>query len=482
MVPIPWGDSAGSVFGAISFLCEGDWDFDEFPFLYEESPRGDIRPDALLNIHPGPGGDDLFSFTGLGVKLANLPATALIIRPWWGRGNRAARSPHQSDIRTLCPCRDSLVQLGHASSSAGPRSGSLGPRRSVLRHNSFPRSETDDVVERRRASWGVRLPMGPLGICGQTGFGIRASPRYLSSDNSPMSVSLAGIAGLALGWAVMTRPAVLVLVGPLAIVFLARLAGRSRRFVVAFLLCGLPFALLLALDNLSHTGSIWTPPSFRWVQPSPSAWGAKTAPSAADSSPDSSAASPHPPGLAGVLTLPAAGSARAPHDASTRPRLCSGDRPRDLRTLAAQRQLHGLVGGRLLGPAASREALPLLVLLSFFGAQQLPKGLRQAQVFPILVGLAIAIQAVGFFLYDSSWDAEREPTQQLKLDGDELRYMSREKAEAILWSWSESPVVDALRTGEVQFGLDTTYSLAAGSVVPAPMPACHVLRTVDRFP
>ena len=87
MVPIPWGDSAGSVFGAISFLCEGDWDFDEFPFLYEESPRGAIRPDALLNIHPSPAGDTLLSFTGLGVKLANLPATALIIRPWWGEAS-----------------------------------------------------------------------------------------------------------------------------------------------------------------------------------------------------------------------------------------------------------------------------------------------------------------------------------------------------------------------------------------------------------
>ena len=83
LVPIHWGDSTGAVYGPISLLCERDWDFDEFPFLYEQGgPRGPALDHAVLTVHPDPSGTRLLSFTGLGVKLVSLPVAALVLRPW----------------------------------------------------------------------------------------------------------------------------------------------------------------------------------------------------------------------------------------------------------------------------------------------------------------------------------------------------------------------------------------------------------------
>ncbi len=91
MVPIPWGDSTGAVYGPISFLCEGDWDVDEFPFLYEAGPKGAPLPQSLLSVHPPVGGGDhLLSFTGLGIKLISVPAVAAVLRPWWSESSEIA--------------------------------------------------------------------------------------------------------------------------------------------------------------------------------------------------------------------------------------------------------------------------------------------------------------------------------------------------------------------------------------------------------
>ena len=46
-------------------------------------------------------------------------------------------------------------------------------------------------------------------------------------------------------------------------------------------------------------------------------------------------------------------------------------------------------------------------------------------------------------------------------------------------------LVDALRRlpqEGLQFGREADFTLAVGKVVPAPLPPCSVLRTVDRFP
>ena len=57
--------------------------------------------------------------------------------------------------------------------------------------------------------------------------------------------------------------------------------------------------------------------------------------------------------------------------------------------------------------------------------------------------------------------------------------------EHYLWSVRDGVLIDALRRlpeEGLQFGREAEFTLAVGHVVPAPLPPCSVLRTVDRFP
>ena len=87
--PIPWTDSTGSVYGPISLLCEGDWDFDEFPLLYERQPLGEHVPWSGSVVRPDPGGQRLLSFTGLGSPLLAV-STAAMLLPWWAESSEIA--------------------------------------------------------------------------------------------------------------------------------------------------------------------------------------------------------------------------------------------------------------------------------------------------------------------------------------------------------------------------------------------------------
>ena len=139
-------------------------------------------------------------------------------------------------------------------------------------------------------------------------------------------------------------------------------------------------------------------------------------------------------------------------------------------------------GAACWGPRRLTEALPFLVLLSFWSLPRQPRRSITQGVLGVFFFLSVLVQAVGFFLYDSSWDAEHEPTQQMQMVEGALRSMPRAEAEATLWSWSEGPISDPVRGSDLQFVIDARYSLAAGTVAPAPIPSCIVLREVDRYP
>ena len=462
MSPIPWGDSAGSVFGGLSFLCEGDWDFDEFPFLYEQTPRGLETPDALRNIHPGPEGSSLLSFTGLGVKLIHVPVTALGLRPWSGTTSELA-AIRANQVTGLLTCLAILLICGLAfRRELGERKAALAVLALFFGTTLWPQT--------RQTLWSNQAAL--LGVAGLLWAVTRGRREGISTQ-------VALIAGSSIGWAVMTRPATLLLCLPLILGLAWERRQEFRSKLPALLAAGLPFLALFMWDNQAHTGSLWRPPFLDVGSSIAARMGAD----------DSAFSGGLWSGLTGSLFSPARGLLvfspfllLAPLGAR------AAWRDRDSLGLGMAAGVLGLLvlnstytdwwGAACWGPRRLMEALPFLVLLAFRGADDLPRG---RMVMAALLGLAITVQAVGFFFYDSRWDAEREPTQQLELVEGELRYVSREQAQEVLWDWRSGPIPDALGRG-LQFGFDSSYSLASGQVVPAPIPACNVLRTVDRYP
>ena len=138
------------------------------------------------------------------------------------------------------------------------------------------------------------------------------------------------------------------------------------------------------------------------------------------------------------------------------------------------------------------EWLPFASLLAF-GSLEWGGGMdfQLSRVLGLGVVLAVLVQGIGFFLYDSSWDSENEPLQTLEEQDGELRYAERDTAEAIFWSVDGGVLLDALEgVGDpndpmrgFQFGLDSDLTLSSHPTIERqPMPRCSVLRTVDRFP
>jgi hypothetical protein len=462
MSPIPWGDSAGSVFGPISFLCEGNWDFDEFPFLYEQTPRGLETPDPLRNVHPGPDGTSLFSFTGLGVKLLHLPMTALVLVPWTGTITElAALRANQGTVLLTC-LSILLLSWGVFRHELGTRRGDLALLALFFGTTLWPQT--------RQTLWSNQASL--LGVVGL----LWAVVQLRRVD---FSHKLVCIAGVSFGWAVMTRPATLLLCLPLLAVLVWEHWQSLRPKLPTFLLAGLPFLGLFLWDNQTHTGLAWRPPFLE----------VGSAISARMGSADSAFSGGLWSGLTGSLLSPSRGLlVFSPFLILAPLGALAAWRTRDALGIAMAAGAGALLllnasytdwwGAACWGPRRLMEALPFLVLLSFQGARDIPK---KSLLLGMLLSISVAVQAVGFFFYDSGWDAEREPTQQLqKIDG-EFRYASRETANEVLWSWTEGPIPDALSRGH-QFGLENRYSLASGSVVPAPIPDCSILRTVDRYP
>jgi hypothetical protein len=456
MSPIPWGDSAGSVFGALSFLCEGDWDFDE------SSPGGVLIPDPLRNVHPSPNGESLLSFTGLGVKLIHLPVTAAGLFPWKGTTSELA-AIRANQITGLLSCLGILLLCWATfRRELGERRAGLALLALFFGTSLWPQC--------RQTLWSNQAAL--VGVSAV----LWAVSRGRREGIDPL---VAVTLGLGTGWAVMTRPATLLLCAPLLLALLWERRSEARQAIPLVLLAGLPFLGLFLWDNQAHTGSLWRPP-FLDVGAAIAArmdgdtgafggglWG----------------------GLVGSLFSPARGLlVFSPFMLLVPLGVLAAWRERDALGIAMATGAAALLllnasytdwwGAACWGPRRLMEALPFLVILAFRGGSSLGMG---RAVLTGLLALAIAVQGVGFFFYDSAWDADHEPTQQMqKVDG-ELRYMARSTAESVLWDWRAGPIPDALGRG-LQFGFESNYSLAGGQVVPAPIPPCAVLRTVDRYP
>jgi hypothetical protein len=466
MSPIPWGDSVGSVFGALSFLCEGDWDFDEFPFLYEQTPGGALTPDPLRNVHPSPGGEDLLSFTGLGVKLVHLPVTAVMLFPWTGSTTELT-AIRANQVTGLLSCLGILwLCWGAFRRELGQRQARIAVLALFFGTTLWPGC--------RQTLWSNQAAL--LGVAGVLWAVCRG--RHEGVDRG---VALA--LGVGLGWAVMTRPATLLLCVPLLMALWSERPAEFRRHATSFVLAGLPFLGLFLWDNQLHSGSVWRPPFLE----------VGSAIATRMDGGNGAFSGGLITGLTGSLFSPARGLLvfspfllLAPLGVVANPPGPDRAGPDKLGYALAA----GLVGMLLLnanytdwwgaacwGPRRLMEGLPLAVLLVFRSTTRRP---RLGGPLLVLLGLSVAVQSVGFFFYDSGWDAEREPTQHLHMEDGELVYMPRSAAEAVLWDWADGPIPDALRRG-LQFGFDARYSLAAGTVVPAPIPACNLLRQVDRY-
>jgi hypothetical protein len=461
MSPIPWGDSVGSVFGALSFLCEGDWDFDEFPFLYEQTPGGALTPDPLRNVHPSPGGEDLLSFTGLGVKLIHLPVTAVMLFPW-AQSTSELTAIRANQVTGLLSCLGILLLCwGAFRRELGASQARLAILALFFGTTLWPGC--------RQTLWSNQAAL--LGVAGVL-WGV-CRGRHEGIDRS---VALA--LGAALGWAVMTRPATLLLCVPLLLALWSQRPAEFRRHATTLVLAGLPFLGLFLWDNQVHSGSVWRPPFLE----------VGSAIAARMDGGSGAFSGGLVTGLTGSLFSPARGLlVFSPFLLLAPLGIYATGAKSDKLGFALAGGLAGMLllnasytdwwGAACWGPRRLMEGLPLAVLLVFRGVQRRP---RLGPPLLVLALVSVAVQSVGFFFYDSAWDAEREPTQQLHKEDGELVYMPRSAAEEVLWDWADGPIPDALHRG-LQFGFEARYSLASGTGAHAPIPSCSVLRGVDRY-
>ncbi|MEE2828012.1 MAG: glycosyltransferase family 39 protein [Myxococcota bacterium] len=476
MVPIPWGDSSGSVFGAISLLCEGDLDFDEFPFLYEREPRGSLTPDPLRTVHPDPEGSRLLSFTGLGVKLLHLPVALVGLHPWFSTTSEL-EALRANQVTGLLSCLAILLLMGRVfRDELGPRLGALALAALFFGTTFWPQC--------RQTLWSNQA--ATLGVAFLVFGAFRARRQGLSSH---LALSL----GLAAGWAIMTRGGTAVLCLPLLVAILMENKEQLRRSLGWIVLGGIPFALLFAWDNLVHTGSLWTPTFLPIAAEISQRMGEE----------DSAFGGHVLRGLAGSLFSPSRGLlVFSPFLVLALPGAWRAWRSRDRIRISMALGVAGLLlinasytdwwGAACWGPRRLMEALPLLTLLVFepTWARQRP-GRGVAALGGLLLILALGIQSIGFFFYDSSWDAHYGPTQNLRLEEGDLVYPPRAEAEAVFWSVEQGVLADSLGlakgrseagTARLQFGLDSRFTFSAGDYLPAPIPPCSRLREVDRYP
>jgi hypothetical protein len=465
MVPIPFADSVGSVLGSVSFLCELDWDHDEFPFLYEESPHGPLVPAALRGVNPDPSGQRLMAFTSLGHKLAGVPAAALIVSPWWGSAPEVLTlraSQLTAGWTMLVVAGFLLAALRRITPLAVPATAAA-----VWGSNLIPHL--------RLTLWSNQVAL--VGVAAVVWLALRTREEGLTRR---LAIGL----GAAVGWAVLSRVATVLICVPVlaAVLWEQRRALRSAGWIVA---AGAPFAALLLIDNYNHTGS-----------PFEVTFAGVASDIAARLGRDGGAFSGDPVvGLAGLLVSPSRGLlVFSPWVLLALPGAVAAVRGRDplrgslvvgiVAVLAVNAGYADWWGASCWGPRRLLELLPAFAVLSFdpaWGATP-PRWFRRLA--PPLVAWSVFVSAIGFFAYDSRWDAQHEPLAHLVPGEDGLRY-DLAATGGYLWSVRDGVLVDALRrlpqTG-LQFGREAEFTLAVGKVVPAPIPPCSVLRAVDRFP
>jgi hypothetical protein len=470
--PIPWADSTGSVYGPISLLCEGDWDFDEFPFLYEREPLGEHIPWSGSAVRPDPAGERLLSFTGLGSPLLAVPTAALLL-PWWGESSEIAVL-RANQLAVVLSC---LLILWLTLRTVRRWMGAAPPTW-VLPALFFG---TVLWPQARQSLWSNQSSMVGIAIVLLVAISMR------DRERSPTAGS-GVLLGLGLGQAVLSRPSALLLLLPVIAALAWERRDSLRPWLPALLVTSIPFAALFLHDNGVHSGSIWTPP-----------FAVIAADIARVHGTGEGALSGNPViGMAGLLASPSRGLlVFSPWLLALYPGLRRSSASSDpFRvallvgvgcTLLVNATYSDWWGGEGWGPRRLQELLPALILLglpSRFDATAEAAGtqfpLPSRRLLVPLLALSIGIQALGFFVYDSHWDMEHSATFAAQGPSIEVK-----DTEARMWSVRDGVLADSLRRlarGELEFGWHNEITLATGWRYQPPLPPCATLRGVDRFP
>jgi len=470
--PIPWADSTGSVYGPVSFLCEGDWDLDEFPFLYELETMGEHIPWSGSSVRPDPSRERLLSFTGLGAGLLAVP-TALLLLPWSSESSEIAVL-RANQLAVVLSC---LLILWLTLRAVGQWMGRSPP------HWVLPALFFGSVLwpQARQTLWTNQSSMVGIALFLLVAISLRDRARVPGAGTG-------ALLGLGLGQAVLSRPSALLLLLPLLAALAWERRDSLRRWLPALVAVALPFAGFCLHDNLVHTGSPWIPP-----------FAVIAADIARVHGSGEGALSGNPViGVAGLLASPSRGLlVFSPWLLALIPGFRhSLKNPDPFRlalligvgcTLLVNGSYADWWGGDSWGPRRLQELLPALLLLGLPQRFDVPAGpsgsarlLPSPRLLVPLLGISIAIQALGFFVYDSHWDLEHSAT------------VAREDAnitvgdtEARMWSLRDGVLADSLQRlgrGELEFGWDNEITLAAGRRYQPPLPVCATLRTIDRYP
>ncbi|MBJ92842.1 MAG: hypothetical protein CMP23_00030 [Rickettsiales bacterium] len=466
MRPIPWADSTGAVYGPISFLCEGNWDLDEFPFLYEREPHGGLIPSSSSPARPSPGGDRVLAFTGLGAPLLALPGA---IPPLLVSSARSEIGVLRSHQLVVLLCTIALLWLSlRALESWMERA----PPAWVLPALFFG---TVLWPQTRQTLWSNQSTMLGLGIV------LWISASHRTAGRSPGFTTGAAL-GLAMGHALLSRPSSLLISLPLLVALGWIHRHTQLRWLWSTAATAAPLVALWLYDNQIHSGSPWVPP-FAVV-------GADIA--RVHGLGEGALSGPPLPGLAGLLLSPSRGLLIfSPWLLALSPQLLRSIRSPDpiraalitgiTTTLLINANYTDWWGGDCWGPRRLQELLPGLLMLS------LPKGDEQdpyhapqgGRLLAVLLTISVLIQGLGFFVYDSSWDLERgavvSPEGEIHATADT----------SPMWAIGEgvlSHSLNKLLDGELQFGWENQISLAAGWRYQPQLPPCTILKQVDRYP
>jgi len=465
--PIPWADSTGSVYGPISFLCEGDWDLDEFPFLYEREPNGEHVPWSGSPARPDANGQQLRSFTGLGSPLLSLPGAALLLL-WNGSRTETAVLRFHQVVVVLSTLAILWLTLAALRNWMGRH-----PPLWVLPALFFG---TVLWPQTRQTLWSNQAAM--LG----TGLVLWLSISQRKQERAP-SVLIGALLGLGLGQAMLSRPSSLLITLPVLGVLAWQHRDSLLRWMPALLSCALPLAFLCLRDNQVVSGSSWTTP-----------FAVIGADIARVHGVGESVLSGNPGrGLMGLLISPARGLlVFSPWILLLLPGLWRSGRSRDpfrialligaLSTLALNALYVDWWGGDSWGPRRLQELLPALLLLGLPSRFDRSEGiaLPSLHVVAPLLALSVAVQSLGTFAYDSRWDLEHSAT--MSEDSAQLEVRPNEPR---MWDLDDGVLADSLRKaaqGQLQFGWDNEITLAMGWRYQPNLPSCTVLRETDRFP
>ena len=459
------------MYGPISFLCEADWDLDEFPFLYEQGPRGEHVPWSGSPTRPDASGQRLRAFAGLGAPLIALPGAALLV-PWIGTSTEIAVLRAHQVVVVLTALAVLWLSLAALRSWMGRQ-----PPLWVLPALFFG---TVLWPQTRQTLWSNQSAMLGMGLV----LWLTVARRDRQAPPGPTTGALLG---LGLGHAVLSRPSSLLLLAPLLAALAWQHRASLRSWVPTLVACAAPFAGLWLHDNLVHSGNLWTP-SFAVI-------GADVARLiTTDQGVPASAFSGTPlTGLAGLLLSPSRGLfVFSPWLLVLLPGFCRSFISRDVFRLALLGGVIGTLGlnacyidwwgGDSWGPRRLQEILPALILLG------LPSRFDRNDQFPLptlplvapLLFISILIHGLGTFAYDSGWDLNHSAT--MSPDSADLHVTS---SEARMWSVRDGVLADSLAAaaaGNLQFGWDNEITLAMGWRYQPDLPTCAVLRQTDRFP